>query len=150
MLAKEPIEDPLDDPIDDSLIESNEESDSEEKSIMLMPITFKLQKFFELPNVFEKIEEHTKIIRQGQKLNHFINGKLWKEKLKHFDDNQTVIPYFLYFDGAQVNNPLGPHCRKGLLNFNYITLPTIPTEYQSRLENIFVTSISPGNITRPY
>ncbi len=149
ILSKEPVEDPLDDPHDDLLIESDEEeSDSEENSLMLMPIKFKLQKFFELPNVYAKIDEHTKAIYREGKLNHFINGKIWKKKLQYFDETQTVIPYFLYFDGAQVNNPLGPHCRKGLLDFNYMTLPTIPTEYQSKLENIFVVSISPGNITK--
>lgn len=111
---------------------------------MMMPISFTLKKFFELPKVFERIEAHTNKISEDGKLNHFINGRLWKKKLENFDKDDTVIPYFLYVDGAQMNNPLGPHCTKGLLDLNYITLPTIPTEYQSKLENIFVASISPG------
>ncbi len=144
VLQNDPIEDPLDDPYDDSESEDDIELTFDEGSMTLMPIRFMLKKFFELPKVFEKVQVYTDIIRREGKLNHFINGKLWKKKLESFNEGQIVIPYFLYVDGAQVNNPLGPHCSDGSLDFNYITLPTIPIEYQSRLENIFVASISPG------
>lgn len=143
LLKKDPL-DPLVKPSRDTILASNNEHENEESTMMLMPISFMLQKFFELPNVFQKIEAHTRQIRESKKLNHFINGKLWKKKLENFASEETVIPYFLYVDGAQTNNPLGPHCTKGMLDLNYITLPTIPTEYQSKLENIFVASVSPG------
>lgn len=148
VLRNDPIEDPLDDPYDDSEIEDDieitAEEEEEEGSMTLMPIRFMLKKIFQLPRVYEKIQAHTDTIRGDGKLNHFINGRLWKKKLESFSEGQIVIPYFLYVDGAQVNNPLGPHCSDGSLDFNYIVLPTIPFEYQSRLENIFVVSISPG------
>lgn len=144
LLKKDPIQDSLDMPLNDLLLPSEDED--EDSAMMLMPIGFTLKRFFELPNVYKKIETHTNQIRNSKKLNHFINGNLWKKKLQKFDSEETVIPYFLYIDGAQTNNPLGPHCTKGLLDFSYVTLPTIPTEYQSKLENIFVASISPGNV----
>ncbi len=145
VLEDDPMEDPLEDPIDgDSEIDDDTPLTVEEGSMTLMPIGFMLKKFLELPKVFEKIEAHTNTILRERKLNHFINGNVWKKKMEGFSEGQTVIPYFLYVDGAQINNPLGPHCSDGLLDFNYITLPTIPTEYQARLDNIFVASISPG------
>lgn len=143
ILIKDPIQDPLERPSDDSHIEAAD-MEVEEDSMTLMPIIFTFKKFFELPKVFEKVEAHVNSLRQDQRLNHFIKGKLWKKKLEHFEKEDKVIPYFLYVDGAQVNNPLGPHIDKGLLNFNYITLPTIPSEYQSKLENMFLASISPS------
>lgn len=147
VLEHDPIEDPLDDPIDDdddSELEDDLQLTVDKGSMTLMPIGFMLKKILELPKVFEKIEAHSNTILREGKLNHFINGKLWKKKLESFSEGQIVIPYLLYVDGAQVNNPLGPHCSDGLLDFNYITLPTIPIQYQSRLDNIFVASISPG------
>lgn len=111
---------------------------------VLMPIAFQLKAFLELPNVFHQILKNTEDIRSQNKLNHFITGNLWKEKLKNYGDDEIVIPYNFYVDGAQLNNSLGPHTAKGLENFNYITLPTIPAEYQSRLENIFVASLFHG------
>lgn len=111
---------------------------------MLMPIAFQLKSFLELPDIFSQILTNTANIQRQPKLNHFINGKLWKEKLKNFTNNEIVIPYHFYVDGAQLNNPLGPHISKGEENFNYIILPTIPAEYQSRLHNIFVTSLFHG------
>lgn len=120
---------------------SNEEAES---GLILMPIAFQIKKNFELPNVFEKIQRNTIKIQQQNKLSNFINGTLWKEKLQQYKNDDTVIPYFFYVDAAQINHPLGPHCVKGSEEFNYFSFPTIPTEYQSRLDNIFVAALFPG------
>lgn len=110
-----------------------------------MPISFQIKKFFELPDVFEKLRSNTLKLQQENKLNHFINGKLWKEKLKSYEPGEIVIPYHFYGDGLQINNPLGPHMKPGEQQCNYYTFPTIPSQYQSRLENIFVAQLYPGD-----
>lgn len=115
LLKKDLIKDPLDKPPKDLILTSDLEDENEEAMMMLMPINFMLKKFFKLPKVYEKIEAHTKKIRESQKLNHFINEKVWKKKLENFGSDDNVIPYFLYVDGAQTNNPLGPHCTKGII-----------------------------------
>lgn len=109
-----------------------------------MPIEFQIKKFFELPNVYEKVKLNTIKIQQGNDLDHFIKGKLWKEKIKTYKPDQVVIPFHFYGDGAQVNNPLGPHAKSGDQHLNYYSFPIIPYEYQSRLENIFVAQFYPG------
>lgn len=109
-----------------------------------MPIEFQIRKFFELPNVFKKVKSNTDKILQGNKLDHFIKGKLWKEKIKSYKPDQVVIPFHFYGDGAQTNNPLGPHAKSGEQQLNYYSFPTLPAEYTSRLENIFVAQIYPG------
>lgn len=72
-----------------------------------MPIVFQIKKFFELPNVFEQVKANTLKLQGENKLNHYINGEVWKRKMKMFKPDQTVIPFHFYSDGAQINNPLG-------------------------------------------
>lgn len=124
------------------------DDDTEENGNILMPISFQIKKFLEIPGVFEKIRKNTEEIDMQNNLSNFINGSLWKEKLKSYKKGDFVIPYHFYVDAAQLNHPLGPHCAKGAEEFNYYSFPTIPTQYQSRLENIFVASLFPGNIFR--
>lgn len=73
-----------------------------------------------------------------------------EKKLKEFSADKIVIPYHLFMDEAQVNNALGSHKKPGKLNLGYYSFPTIPTEYQSRLENIFVALVHPGAYTVDY
>lgn len=70
---------------------------------IIMPIEFQIRKFFELPNVFEKVKSNTDKSLQGNKIDHFIKGKLWKEKIKSYGPDQVVIPFHFYGDGAQAN-----------------------------------------------
>lgn len=117
-----------------------------ENGLILMPISFQIKKFLELPNVFEQIWKNQEEMQQQNKLNNFICGSLWKEKIQGYKHDDFVIPFHFYVDAAQLNHPLGPHCAKGAEEFNYYSFPTIPTQYQSRLENIFVACLFPGNI----
>lgn len=55
---------------------------------------------------------------------HFIQGSLWRSKIQTFvNQNKIVIPYFLYIDDAEVNNPLGSHCDP--VSFVYYSFPVI-------------------------
>lgn len=103
----------------------------------LSPVHFQIKKFFELPNVYEKVMQNTVAIKKQPRYSHFINGDLWKEKLESFDKNDIVIPYHLYMDGVQLNNALGTHKAAGSQNCSYYFFPTLPSQYQSRLDNIF-------------
>lgn len=107
----------------------------------MMPIRFQLQKFFEEKDVFKTLMDHVNKIKNENKLNHFINGGLWKSKLSNFRTDQIVIPFHLYNDETQTNNGLGTHCKPGLESCVYYTFPTIPPQYASRLENIFVAML---------
>ncbi len=121
------------------------DDEKDETGNILMPLSFQIKKFFEIPEVFEKIRKNTEALQSQNKLNNFINGSLWKEKLESYKEDDFVIPFHIYADGAQLNHPLGPHCSNGAETLNYYSFPTIPTQYQSRLENIFVAALFPGN-----
>lgn len=111
-----------------------------------MPIKFQIRKFFELPKVYEKVMLNTTKLQEGDQLDHFIKGSLWKQKLKNYKPDDVVIPYHFYGDGVQINNPLGSHLKSGEEQCNYYYFPTIPYEYQSRLDNMFVAQFYPGMI----
>ena len=108
----------------------------------LMPIKFQIKTFLELLGVFEKIWIHTNLIMESRVLSHFINRSLWKKKLSSYDKNTFVIPYFMFIDDTQVNNPIGSHSKSGKECCVYYCFGTLPPQYSSRIQNIFVAMLS--------
>lgn len=51
------------------------------------------------------------------------------------------MPLILYFDDLETSNPLGSHAGVYKVGAVYFTLASLPSEYSSRLENIFITMI---------
>lgn len=117
-----------------------EQNRFEKESVTIMPLEFQFKKFFELPDVFRRTQEYAKSVRE-QNLGHFINAKLWKKKLESFKPEDVVIPFHLHTDDVQTNNALGSHRSAGLETCTYYSFPTVPPEYNSRLQNIFVAQI---------
>lgn len=103
-----------------------------------MPIRFQIRKFLEGKDVFKTLMDHANKMKNDESISHFTNGSLWKSKLSSFTADQIVIPYHLYNDDTQINNALGTHCKPGLESCVYYNFPTIPPQYASRLNNIFV------------
>lgn len=68
----------------------------------------------------------------------FLNCELWKQKML-LHPNKLVIPYFLYSDEFEVNNPLGPHS-SSILGV-YYSFPTVPHWLRSNLKNIFIAAL---------
>lgn len=137
--------DPLMD-VDDG--DDGDDGDScKSKTVSLMPISFQIKSFFELPHVYEKFQANTDSIKKEGKLNHFINGTLWKSKLQHFNKEDVVIPYHLFIDDTQTNNPLGTHTTNGDQTCAYYSFPTMPNEYNSRLENIFTALVFESSLS---
>lgn len=117
------------------------------KTVSLMPINFQIKSFFELPHVYEKFQSNVDNIKKEGKLNHFINGTLWKSKLEQFNKEDVVIPYHLHIDDTQTNNPLGTHTTNGDQTCVYYSFPTMPNEYNSRLENIFTALVFESSLS---
>lgn len=71
----------------------------------LLPFSFIVKKFFELPNVLKMTLENMKELELSNvEIKNFINGKVWKDKVKKYP-NQILIPYFVYFDDFEINDP---------------------------------------------
>lgn len=94
---------------------------------MLMPLSFIFKKFFELPEVLEKTLANTKYLESlpDGEIANFINCKVWKDRIRSYP-NKICIPFFLYFDDFEINDPLKPHtCGIGAALINFPTLPTV-------------------------
>lgn len=106
-----------------------------------LPIKKQLQVFLEIPGVLASILDYQKTLENGDTSNgiqNIIQGSLWKSlKL----EKKAVIPILLYFDDFEVGNPLGSHAGCYKLGALYYTIATIPPEFSSRLENIFIACL---------
>ncbi|CAI6372799.1 unnamed protein product [Macrosiphum euphorbiae] len=102
----------------------------------LFPIKNNLKRFFELPGVYNAANEFISYSENSDLLSSFIDGTTWKNIKKNFQ-NKIVYPIFLYFDDAEMGNPLGSHSGVHKMGCVYYTIPAIPPEYLSALENIF-------------
>jgi len=107
---------------------------------ILMPIQFQFKSFFEYDNNLSKTLTHYQYLTNNSDdtiLTHFIQGALWKEKISHYH-NKIVIPYFLYIDDFEVNNPLSSHSSCHSICAIYYSFPLSD---QSKLSNIFVAAL---------
>lgn len=84
---------------------------TKETTGVLLPIAFQFRKVFECDDLLLKtIIKMNKISRHSCSYTNFIQGQLWKEKSKfHSQAGRIAIPFFLYIDEAEINNPLGSH-----------------------------------------
>lgn len=104
---------------------------------VIMPLKFQFKKFFELPNVLnDTLENINQISTLDGKYKNIINGTLWKEKM-YFHKGKNVIPYIIYFDEFEINNPLGSHKGAQAIAAFYYSFPTLPEHHLSSLNNIF-------------
>jgi len=53
--------------------------------------------------------------------------------------NKTVIPFFLYIDDVEINNPLGSHATIQMISAIYYSFPVL--ENSSKLSNIFLAGL---------
>lgn len=67
-------------------------------------------------------------------------GSLWQDILRKNHD-KLILPLTLYFDDFETSNPLGSHSGVYKVVVVYFCISSIPPEYKSRLENIFLTLI---------
>lgn len=105
----------------------------------IIPLRHVLQQFFEMPQVLQStLDFMSDLSKEKDIISNFIQGSLWKEKVRHFDPKDIVIPLFLYFDDYETCNPLGTSSGIHKLGAAYVTIPTIPLEFQSSLDNIFL------------
>lgn len=95
-----------------------------------------LKQFFELPGVFDAAYQFILSSINNSNLTSFLNGSTWKNIKKNFQD-KIVFPIFIYYDDAEMGNPLGFHSGIHKMGCIYYTVPALPPEYLSSLENIF-------------
>lgn len=105
---------------------------------LLMPLRFQLRKFFEKDNLLKHTLELMDVIYNSTKFTNFIQGELWKNKVKLYP-GKILIPFFLYIDDFEINNPLGSHSGVHSICNVYYSFPCCKIE-NSKLENVFLAA----------
>lgn len=94
----------------------------DEVSGILLPIAFQFKKLFENADLLLKTMKEMQ--KNSYSFKNFIQGPLWKQKSKiHMQTHKIAIPFYLYIDDCEINNPLGSH--KGAITFAYYSFPVL-------------------------
>lgn len=100
----------------------------------LLPLKFQFKQIFEKENLLEKyLNKPVPENSSSNNISTFTDGLLWKEKIS-LSENKICIPYFLYVDDFEINNPLGYHQQP--MTAIYYSFPIM--ENTSKLQNIFL------------
>lgn len=108
-------------------------------NIQFIPMRKVLKTFFELPLIFENTIKYVKKLEDSADvvISNYIQGSLWKEQKIKFGD-KVVFPLFMFYDDYESNNPLGSHRGIAKCGAVYLSVPCLPPEISSKLENIFL------------
>lgn len=68
------------------------------------------------------------------------DGTIWNS-IRQYYDGQIVIPLFLYYDDFETGNPLGTAAGIYKVGALYGSIATLPPQYASSLENIFLIQL---------
>jgi len=105
-----------------------------------IPTRHVLKIFIEIKDILSDTFDYINKIKSCDTiLMNFIQGSLWKNKMKEHDKNQMVLLIFMFFDDYEVGNPLGSHSSIHKLGAVYLT---VPIHRQASLNNIFLALFS--------
>lgn len=92
---------------------------------VLLPLRFQFRKIFEKNDqILKSLKDMENIMKNRMQNSHFIQSSLWRQKSKSYvDSNKIILPYFLYMDDCEINNPLGSHADP--ISFLYYSFPVI-------------------------
>lgn len=105
---------------------------------VLMPLRFQFQKFFEQNNLLKETLQNIEDLKKEKHLKNFVQGELWKKKTAMYP-GKILIPFFLYADDIEINNPLGAHAGVQSVCNIYYSFPCLPRK-ESNLKNIFLAA----------
>lgn len=130
----------LDNTIDNVVFHNTNTIAEKKTKAVILPLKFQFRKYFELPGILDNFLQHQNFLKDQIEYTNFINSELWKEKMSRFNNDGSIyIPYFLYFDDFEINNPLGAHS-SSILGV-YYCFPTAPNFFRSNIKSIFVAAL---------
>ncbi|KAL5241878.1 hypothetical protein ACI65C_009288 [Semiaphis heraclei] len=130
----------LDNTIQNVILHNVNTVDEKKTKGVILPLKFQFRKYFEAPDVFDSFMEHHNSLNTESDMTNFINTQLWKEKISLINKGDSIlIPYFLYFDDFEINNPLGSHSSSVL--GVYYSFPSAPEFLRYSLNSIFVAAL---------
>jgi len=127
------------------LVSHNGETMYDELSIkgISMPLKFQIKKYFEQNNNLDFAHKrydnliNSSVSNENYNLSNFVQGSLWKKILSF--QNKLVMPFFIYIDDYEINNPLGSKSMCHSISAVYYSFPLI--EQSSKLTHIFLAAL---------
>ncbi|XP_031329046.1 uncharacterized protein LOC116160057 [Photinus pyralis] len=105
--------------------------------LLLIPIRKVLKQLLEIPGVLKTILDFIDKETNSLWISSIFNTQLWN-KVKINFQKKIVIPLIMYFDDYECGNPLGTHAGVHKIGAVYFSIPAIPPQFASRLENHFL------------
>lgn len=105
-----------------------------------VPMRTVLEKFMELPNVYDDINNFMRDEISSYDKNIYssvFHGSCW-QKISTAFDNKFVVPLFLYFDDFEVCDPLSTAAGIHKIGALYYSIAGLSPEYSSLVENVFL------------
>lgn len=103
---------------------------------VILPLKFQFRKYFEAPGILDGFLKNHTFLKDQVSYTNFLNSEIWKEKTLSFNMSDSIyIPYFLYFDDVEVNNPLGTHSSPVL--GVYYSFPSAPNFFKVKFKKYF-------------
>ncbi|CAH1105247.1 unnamed protein product [Psylliodes chrysocephalus] len=95
---------------------------TETKTGLILPLRFQFRVAFENIYNLDKWLDFLQDTNNNSLLCCFTQGKLWQEKLQLYKD-KIILPYFLYADDFEINNPLGSQSNRQAMTAIYYSFP---------------------------
>lgn len=122
-------------------------NESKSKGVLL-PLKFQFRKIFERDDeLLKTIDRMETYSHESENLSNFIQGKLWKEKISK-QRNRISVPYFLFVDDLEVNNPLGSRATIHSIANLYYSFPC--SGNSTKLCNIYLAAIIKSSDMRQF
>lgn len=121
-------------------------------SIRIVPVVCKatkvslaqtLKSFLALPGVLSSLCTYLGSLENDILSCNIVQGDLWKllKSDKTISDDELLLPLVIYFDEFETCNPLGPRAGIHKLGAVYASIPCLPPQVISQLENIFLVQL---------
>lgn len=136
--------------IGQSLIPNHSKMRNKQCFTYFIPLRETLKKFLELPDVFTIINNNMKkLCLNDMIISNIVQSQMWKSKIKGREDD-IIFPLILYFDELELGNPLGSRAALQKIAAFYLTIPIIPSQFNSQLENIFLIQLVRSNYLKEF
>lgn len=90
--------------------------------------------------ILEYMNHLESISSENNCISNFVQSQLWHSKLLK-NPEKILLPLFLFFDDFEINNALGSHAGNNKLGAVYVSMPCLPPELSSSIENIFLVQL---------
>lgn len=105
---------------------------------VLLPLKNNLIQYLKLPSILSTMSSNYNRFRENSfTISNIVQGSTWKNITKE-NPNKMYIPYLLYQDDVEINNPLGSKRGVHKISAFYLSFPLLNIYQVSKLENILV------------